>query len=77
MATNDDVLTKSEFSEKIERYAVFNNVTLTQSIMDFCESYDIDFSDIPKMITEDLKEKIALCSNVYSSVYGDRNTLPI
>lgn len=74
---NDDVLTKSEFSEKVELHAVTANVTLTQAVMEFCESYDIDFSEIPKMITDDLREKIAICANIHSSVYGSSKQLPL
>jgi hypothetical protein len=42
-----------------------------------CDLFDIEIDNIPKIITPDLKEKIALCGNIYNTVYGRTSQLPI
>ena len=77
MVQNNEVLTKSEFSEKLEIFAIENKLTHIEAILEMCNIYDMDVEDIPKMITEDLKTKIALDEGIHTTVYGKSIKLPI
>lgn len=77
MAKKDELLTKEEFSEAVEAYARDNGVTIINSIIEMCDLFDIEIDNIPKIITSDLKEKIALCGDMYNTFYGKTPQLPL
>jgi outer membrane scaffolding protein for murein synthesis (MipA/OmpV family) len=54
---NDNYL---NFSMAVEKYAVDNESTLSEALLDFMETYDIDFSDINKLVSKQLKDRLSV-----------------
>jgi len=50
----------SDFSYYIQMTAVNSEKTCTQVVLEYCDQYDLDPSDIAKFINRSLKEQVAL-----------------
>ena len=55
-----DIPTAVEFSESVEIYARDNHCTLIESMCDMVELHKLDISDTPQLITDSLKQKLAV-----------------
>lgn len=60
--TDDKILFRSanEFSMFIINTANKNSETLTTTILDYCDDRDIDPEDVAKLISKNLKERLAV-----------------
>lgn len=56
----DVVFTAMKFSLDVEKMSIETELPLLDSLHYFVAEYDIDVSNISKLITETLKEKLAL-----------------
>jgi hypothetical protein len=52
--------TPQEFSEYIELSASHRDVSLTTALIEYCELSDLDYDNLSSMLTNTIKEKIAL-----------------
>lgn len=57
---DSDIPTAVEFSESVEVYARDNHCTLIESMCDMVEYHKLDISDTPRLITDALKQKLAV-----------------
>lgn len=48
----------SDFSQYVEVVAARDGTTLTQVVLDYCDMRDIDYTDISKLLSKTLKEKL-------------------
>lgn len=51
--------TATDFSQFVELTAAKSGVSLTQVILDYCDNRDVDYEDISKLLSTNLKEKLA------------------
>jgi hypothetical protein len=49
-----------EFSEYVESIALRDELTISGTLIDLCEIYDIEYESLSKMLTQSIKEKIAV-----------------
>ncbi len=55
MPTEEEILT---FSQKIESFAKTSNLSILESILAYCEKYEIEAETISGLISQNLKQKI-------------------
>ena len=59
ISSNTIFRTATDFSQFVETTAAKSGVSLTQVILDYCDNRDIDYEDIAKLLSANLKEKLA------------------
>lgn len=59
IAENTIFRSATDFSQFVETTAARSGVTLTQVILDYCENRDVDYLDVAKLLSNNLKEKLA------------------
>jgi hypothetical protein len=64
-----NIITKEEFSKKVENYVRDTNTSYMETVLHLLEEYSFDFSVAPKLLTQPLLEKL-------ENEYRELNFLP-
>jgi type III secretion system FlhB-like substrate exporter len=70
------ILTKQEFSKKIDEMVVSLHITHMDAILEFAEKNDVDIEDIAKLVDRQLKMKIKE-NAIDLNFFPKKNKLPI
>ena len=63
-----------KFSMAIETFAITKNTSIMDSILHYCNSVGLEVEMVSKLISENLKEKLALEMKSLNLLKGQRNT---
>ena len=55
-------LNQTSLQQQIEDLVIKNKLSYIDAMIHFCELNDLDFEDITKILTPNLKDKIKLCA---------------
>ncbi len=59
----DDIfLTSTNFQLKIEEIVEMKDISYIEAILEFCDDHDMEYDQVKKLLTTNLKDKIKVCA---------------